>query len=150
MSNINNANEYIYITIPKDYICIYHKILYLFADYGIDMLKDCSASCNGRNKKIIDCFNMFNAAIAANKIGKDKLAETLIKYIENQLKLIYSDEIEQSIVYPVNDEGHIVAVVTCGDNPTFCIDPTTGKLYEYRTENTLDKYMLDEKDFSTN
>ena len=71
--------EYVYVTIPAEYICVYHRILAMLADYGEDMLKDCKVSCTDRNSNVIDCFNMFNAAVAARKLGKDKLAETLIK-----------------------------------------------------------------------
>ena len=33
--------EYIYTTIPAEYVCVYHKILAMLADYGEEMLKDC-------------------------------------------------------------------------------------------------------------
>ena len=63
--------EYIYITIPAEYICVYHRILALLADYGEEMLKDCKANCTKRNSSVIECFNMFNSAVAARKLGKN-------------------------------------------------------------------------------
>ena len=31
--------EYIYLTIPAEYVCVYHRILAMLADYGEEMLK---------------------------------------------------------------------------------------------------------------
>jgi hypothetical protein len=62
---VTNDIQFVYITIPKEYLCVYHKILVMLADYGIEMLKDCKASCTDRNSNVIECFNMFNAAVAA-------------------------------------------------------------------------------------
>ena len=80
--DITDEVEYVYITIPKDYVCIYTKILIMFVDFGLDLLNDCKASCNDKNRKIIDCYNMFNAAIAARQLNETKQAEVLIKYVE--------------------------------------------------------------------
>ena len=46
--------EYVYVTIPAEYICVYHRILVMLADYGEDMLKDCKATCKDRNSNVID------------------------------------------------------------------------------------------------
>ena len=75
--------EYVYVTIPAEYICVYHRILAMMADYGEEMLKDCKANCTDRNSGVIECFNMFNSAVAARKLGKDKLAALIIKYIKD-------------------------------------------------------------------
>lgn len=123
--------EYVYITIPADYICIYHKILIMLADYGEDMLKDCKAACKDRNSDAIDCYNMFNAAVAARKLGKDKLAETIIKYVDAKIKQIYrGDDNANSLVYPIDKDGHVRAIISCGEHPTFKVDTESGKLYE--------------------
>ena len=74
--------EYIYVTIPAEYICVYHRILAMLADYGEDMLNDCKASCTDRNSNVIECFNMFNAACAARLIGQNKKAQLIINYIK--------------------------------------------------------------------
>ncbi len=47
------------------------------------MLQDCKASCSDKNSGVIECFNMFNSAVAARKLGNDKLAALLIKYIKS-------------------------------------------------------------------
>lgn len=89
MAYTNNDEGYIHISIPTDYIELYKRIAILLADYGEEMLKDCKAQCKDRNAGIIECYNMFNAAIAAYELGKYKLANTLVKYIGAKLNEIY-------------------------------------------------------------
>lgn len=140
--------EYVYMTIPAEYVCIYHKILIMFADFGIDLLKDCQASCNSRNKKVIDCFNMFNAAVAARKLGQDKLAHTLIEYIKAQIDLTYTTETPfPEVVFPVDEEGKIKAIVGCGNKPKFLVDAETGKLWEETKGEPTTDYSLGPEDF---
>ena len=139
--------EYIYMTIPADYVCTYHKILILLSEYGVDMLNDCQAGCSNQNKSIINCFNMFNAAVAARKLGQTKTAETIMKYINGQLNIIHNnDDINTKIVFPVDENGYLKAIVSCGENPTFTIDPETGLLWEKSIANDNEIYALDETD----
>ena len=125
--------EYIYVTIPAEYVCVYHRILAMLADYGEDMLKDCKASCTDRNSGVIECFNMFNAAVAARKLGKDKLAETLIKYIKAKINQIYrgSDNSTETFIFPVDKNGHIKSIVSClGDDVKFEVTEEDAHLLE--------------------
>ena len=150
-NNVQIEPEYIYMTIPADYVCTYNKILTLLAEFGVDMLNDCRASCTKRNKSIVDCFNMFNAAVAARKLGQDKVAQTLIKYINGQLKIINNNtDIVPNIVYPVDEQGYIKAIVSCGENPIFTVDAESGKLWqESHTTDTNGVYVLDETDIAS-
>ena len=139
--------EYVYMTIPAEYICTYHKILVLLAQYGVDMLNDCQAGCTNNNKSIINCFNMFNAAVAARKLGLTKQAETIMKYINGQLNLIYkADNLDTSVVWPVDENGYIKAIVTCGENPKFEVDVESGVLFQKSIGNIDEVYALDETD----
>ena len=125
--------KYVYISIPAEYVCVYHRILAMMADYGEDMLKDCKATCTDRNSVVIECFNMFNTAVAAKKLGKDKLAETLIKYIKVKINQIYrgSDNSTESLIFPVDEKGHIKAIVSCkGDNVKFEVTEEDARLLE--------------------
>ena len=143
--------EYIYVTIPAEYICVYHRILAMLADYGEDMLKDCKASCKDRNVNVIECFNMFNAAVAARKLSKDKLAETLIKYIKAKINQIYKGhDNSTSFVFPIDENGQIKAFVSCGERPRFEINPDDGALYEHKFNNGFDEHFkLGPEDEST-
>ena len=134
--------EYVYVTIPAEYICVYHRILAMLADYGEDMLKDCKASCTDRNSNVIDCFNMFNAAVAARKLGKDKLAETLIKYIKAKINQIYRGvDNSTSFVFPVDENGQLKAFVSCNERPMFYINPEDGELYEHKFGNGFEEHF---------
>ena len=134
--------EYVYVTIPAEYICVYHRILAMLADYGEDMLKDCKASCTDRNSNVIDCFNMFNAAVAARKLGKDKLAETLIKYIKAKINQMYRGvDNSTSFVFPVDENGQLKAFISCNERPMFYINPEDGELYEHKFGNGFEEHF---------
>lgn len=142
--------EYVYVTIPADYICVYHRILAMLADYGEEMLKDCKASCTDRNSSVIECYNMFNAAVAARKLGKEKLAETLIKYIKAKINQIYQGhDNSTSFVFPVDENGQIKVFVSCGERPKFEINPDDGELYEHKFDNGFDEHFrLGKEDYA--
>lgn len=134
--------EYIYVTIPAEYICVYHRILAMLADYGEDMLKDCKASCTDKNSGVIECFNMFNSAVAAKKLGKDKLADVIIKYVKAKINQIYKGvDNSTSFVFPVDETGHLKAFVSCGERPKFEINPDDGELYEHKFNNGFDEHF---------
>lgn len=134
--------EYVYVTIPAEYICVYHRILAMLADYGEDMLKDCKASCTDRNSDVIDCFNMFNAAVAARKLGRDKLAETLIKYIKAKInQMCRGVDNSTSFVFPVDENGQLKAFVSCNERPVFYINPEDGELYEHKFGNGFEEHF---------
>lgn len=134
--------EYVYVTIPAEYICVYHRILAMLADYGEDMLKDCKASCTDRNSNVIDCFNMFNAAVAARKLGKDKLAETLIKYIKAKInQMCRGVDNSTNFVFPVDENGQLKAFVSCNERPMFYINPEDGELYEHKFGNGFEEHF---------
>ena len=152
MSNLVEIQpEYIYVTIPAEYICVYHRILAMLADFGEEILKDCRANCTDKNSDVIDCFNMFNAAVAARKLGKDKLAATLILYIKEKINIIYKGvDNSTSFVFPVDENGELKAFVSCGERPHFYINPDDMNLYEHKFENGFDEHFhLGPEDEST-
>lgn len=134
--------EYVYVTIPAEYICVYHRILAMLADYGEEMLKDCKSACKDRNSGVIECFNMFNAAVAARKLGKTKLAEVLIKYIKSKINQIYKGKDNStSFVFPVDENGEIKAFVSCGETPKFQIKAEDGALYKHKYDEGFDEHF---------
>ena len=134
--------EYVYVTIPAEYICVYHRILAMMADYGEEMLKDCKATCTDKNSGVIECFNMFNAAVAAKKLGKESLANTLIKYIKTKINQIYKGvDNSTSFVFPVDENGQLKAFVSCGERPKFEINPEDMTLYEHKLNNGFTEHF---------
>ena len=148
--DITDEVEYVYITIPKDYVCIYTKILIMFVDFGLDLLNDCKASCNDRNRKIIDCYNMFNAAIAARQLNETKQAEVLIKYVEKQINLMYNNNPPcPDLVYKVTEDGKLLARVDCGNKPTFIVDVDNGILTSETKGQPTSEYGLSDEYISS-
>lgn len=143
MSNFKEIKlEYVYVTIPADYICVYHRILSLLADYGAEMLRDCKANCTDKNSGVIECFNMFNSAVAARKLGDEKLASTIIKYVKAKLNQLYKGKDNStSFVFPVDETGHLKAIVSCGERPKFEINPDNGELLEHKFNNGFDEHF---------
>lgn len=143
--------EYVYMTIPAEYVCIYHKLLVYLSDFGIELLQDCQASCAAKNKTIIDCWNMFQAMVACYNLGQKDKAEVFKKYIEAQLEIYYKgidkEVYNGGIVYPITPDGHLKAQVSCSNNSKFYVDIETGKLYqEYLDDRTNGKVFTIEDD----
>lgn len=130
--------DFIYMTIPAEWACLYQKLLVAVADYGEQMLNDCKASCKDPNRSIINCWHMFSAAVAAHNLGRDKLAETLIKYIRGQLKIVYRGQkcadYDTGAPVSITPEGDLKALVKCGDETEFIVDTATGELYREYTQ----------------
>ncbi len=150
MSLVEIEPQYVYTMIPAEYVCVYHRILAMLADFGEEMLKDCKASCTDRNSGIIECFNMFNAAVAAHKLGKSKLAETLIKYVKAKINQIYKGvDNSTSFVFPVDENGELKAFVSCEEHPKFYIDTNDMNLYMEFNDRVKDiNYTLGGEDNS--
>lgn len=144
--------EYVYMTIPAEYVCVYHRILAMLADYGKDMLEDCKASCKDRNSGVIECFNMFNSAVAARKLGDQSLANAIITYIKAKINQIYRDKDNStSVIFPVDENGEIKAFVSCGENPKFEINTEDGELYTHKFGDGFSQHFsLSEEDFGLN
>lgn len=140
-NNIEIKPAYVYLTIPAEYVCVYHKLLVYMADYGKTIIDDCNAVCKGNGKQILNCWNLFQSAIASKELGNDKQADLFIDYINKQLDSSYrgTDNKVYDSVFPVtiDDEGNLKAFVTCGNETKFEVDPETGELYQK---------WLDEKD----
>lgn len=74
--------------IPTEYEYIYTKILKLFSSYGIDIIKDCGAACNSKNKNAIYLYNLFVAGIAAIELGNTTAANLIFAQVNQSLKHI--------------------------------------------------------------
>lgn len=82
----NEDGMYTYLDIPSKYNCVYKKLLIKLSDLGVDMIKDCTSTCKGINRQVINCWNMFQSACAAYTLGYWKQADLLINYINSSLQ----------------------------------------------------------------
>lgn len=148
LTNLIDVTEnikYVYVAIPKEYVCVYHRILIMLADFGVDMLEDCKASCTSKSTSIIECFNTFNAAVAAYKLNQLSLANTLINYVKTKINQIYrGDDNSPSFTFPVDENGEINAVVSCDDDVRLYIDPESGELFSriFRTDGGIQQQFM--------
>lgn len=126
--------EYLYLTIPAPWVCVYHKLLVYMADFGKTIIDDCQATCKGSGKNILSCWNLFQAAVAAHTLGQYKKAELFIDYIKKQLDTIYkgSSKLSYNNTVPlaITEDGKLKAIASCDDQVRFYVDEETGKLYE--------------------
>ena len=138
--------EYIYLTIPAEYVCVYHRIMAMLADYGEDMLKDCKAACTDRNSGVIECYNMFNAACAARLLGQDKKAQLIINYIKAKINQIYKGKDNStSYVFPIDENGKLKAFVSCNDRPRFWINEEEDLMKQNQGLGFEEEYLLDDE-----
>ena len=145
MSNRKEVTpEYIYLTIPAEYVCVYHRIMAMLADYGEEMLKDCKATCTDRNSGGIECFNMFNAACAARLLGQEKKAQLIINYIKAKINQIYKGKDNStSYVFPIDENGKLKAFVSCNDRPRFWINEEEDLMKQNQGLGFEEEYSLD-------
>ena len=95
------------------------------------------------------CFNL----LWHINLVKINLLKLFLKYIKGQLNIIYEGgeqvQYSGSITLPVDEEGKIHAIVSCGDAPKFYVDPETGKLWEKKEEGKEynETYSLSDVDY---
>lgn len=110
-------NKYPYLKIPLDYICIYNKLAYCLYSYGIDIIKDCSASCKTNNKNIIELWNLFQLAIVCFEKNEIDKADYFIDYIKSNLDKIYNSikipNYKGANNYYIDEEGNKHTCIVC-------------------------------------
>ena len=125
--------DFVYMTIPKEYMCTYIRLLNMVSDIGKNIIDDCNSTCKGDGKNIINCWNMFQSAIACYNIGKAKEADFLINYIEKQIYNLYSNmniNYNQTIEVSVSEDSTIKAICTCGEEIKIVINEELNAAYE--------------------
>lgn len=115
---ISDNNKFIFLKVPVKWTEIYNKLLILMSNRGIDMIKDCNASCDGETKKLIECWNQFNAACAAYAIGQETEAKILIRILIDCMNKKYKTNYDEEYYtdFNINDLSYI----NC-NNSTFFI-----------------------------
>lgn len=146
--------QYVYATIPAQYACLYHKLLVLLSDYGVDMLNDCSATCKGSNKNIVTCFNMFEAGVASYNLGLTSRANAIMTYINAEVNAIYRARGREcpkgEFKMFADEEGSTIAYATCnGDSVSFRVEdaPSTTSVTLVNTED-IENIQLTSEDLN--
>lgn len=116
---ISDNNKFVFLKVPIKWTEIYNKLLILMSNRGIDMIKDCNASCDGETKKLIECWNQFNAACAAYAIGQETEAKILIRILIDCMNKKYKTNYDEEYYTDFNIDG--LSYINC-NNSTFFID----------------------------
>lgn len=148
--------DQVYLTVPTEWVCVYHKLLVYMADFGKTLVDDCTASCKGNGKNILNCWNLFQSALACKELGKTKEADFFIDYIRMQLENMYggtnNEVYNGSGALTITDDGKLKAIVTCGERTRFWVDAETGELYEeyIRSKDSTINYTLQGDNLTVN
>ena len=132
--------DFIYLTIPTEYVVVYRRLMQCILEAGIDILQQCDCNCkNNRTRILFDCWCAFQSAIAAKKLGQEKEANIIIKYILANIDLICSCKEDEDIedicncqILPIDVSKGILEVISDCEKcniPTFYINANTGELY---------------------
>ena len=85
-----------------------------------------------------------------NPKGEIKSMLEMVVDTKSGIRLIYKGEDNSpNIVYPVDEKGHLKAVVSCGENPTFKIDIESGILWQESVGDPNAVYSLGEEDLES-
>lgn len=87
MSNEHLIGDYIYLSVPSEWLYTYRKLLFLLSCAGKEMLDDCNYACKNNGKNVYNCWSIFQSALAAKALGEDKKANLFIDYIDKQLNI---------------------------------------------------------------
>ena len=79
------------INIPKGKEELFDRVFKLFADYGLDEIKQCQTCCKSYSQTSLQLFNMLQSASVLNiNIGdSSKEADLIYKYVDSILNKIY-------------------------------------------------------------
>ena len=106
-----NDLEYYLLKVPIKWNDLYQKLLELMVNFGIDIIKDCNASCSNNGKKLINCWMTFNVACTAFELENYKESNILITIVVDCLNRNYNTDfnIKDYIInisddYEFNDE----------------------------------------------
>lgn len=128
---VEENDELIYIIIPAHWACVYHKLLTIMADFGKDIIDDCSSTCSQGGRNIITCWNLFQSAVSCYHLKMYKEADFFIEYIKKQLTHIYNGDLNDfnsTEIIRIDENGCAHANVSCNKLSTF-VDIETGCLY---------------------
>ena len=156
MTELVNKSEQmeIYLTIPIEYIPLYKKLLICLSEIGEDILKTCDSTCKcSKAKVVMECWIMFQSALASRVLGEVKKEKVFIKYIEARLASVCDCVKDDTdcvyTILPIGNDGILKAIVDCKDVeiPNFYIDINTGMLVseDSGSSEAIDFELIDNK-----
>ena len=78
-------DEWVLLKVPIQYKCTFEKLMNKMSEWGQQLLDDCTVSCKGNNKNILNSWNLFQAAVICYDSCSEEKADYIINYIKNLL-----------------------------------------------------------------
>ena len=100
-------NNFVFLSIPIIWKDIYNELIKLMSNFGIDIIKDCSAICSNNGKNIITCWMTFNVACAAYAINNLKEVKILIIILIDTLNRNYGTNYDPDDYINFNNEDDL-------------------------------------------
>ena len=79
------SDEWVYLKVPAVYQCVFTKLLDRMSTWGQELLDDCTTSCKGKNRNILNSWNLFQAAVIAYEYGNITKADAIVDNIARTL-----------------------------------------------------------------
>lgn len=141
-------NNIIYLIVPNKYYNVYQKLLNALADYGKEILNECYSNNKSSVSSIINCWNLFQTALACEELEQYDKALFYISYINNQLDIVYrNNKINDDPIFDVpevDSPDDFYTRIYMGSLPNDSFDFDVSLLKEFRKEDTINgKYMVD-------
>ena len=81
------VDQFTYLKVPVIYKNYFEAILEKMSSWGQALLDDCTMNCQGRYKDLMNCWNLFKAAIYTYDLGNEKKSDYIMEYIDSTLGL---------------------------------------------------------------
>lgn len=142
-------NKIIYLSIPDKYYNVYQKLLNALADFGKQIIDECHTTKSTSVISVVNCWNLFQSALACFELGNTEKCDFFINYINKQLDIIYKNNKVINLpadggIYPSNKFATRIYV---GSINSENFDFDINKLTEYVKEDTINgKYIVNTKE----
>ena len=83
----STKDEWVFAKVPIEYQYLFEALLNKMSTWGQELLDDCTASCRGNNKNILNSWNLFQSVIIAFENGDTGKANDIATYIANVINV---------------------------------------------------------------
>lgn len=107
----SSNDEWIFVKVPSIYQCVFTKLLDKMSTWGQELLDDCTASCRGNNKNILNSWNLLQSAALAYEYGDTTKGNKIANYIKGLLG--FNCPNEEDVVLEIKQLDTIIGDTEC-------------------------------------
>lgn len=148
-----SQSSYKYLKIPIAWKTLYTTILKIMSDFGVDIIKDCNATCSDSGKKAIECWVTFNAACVAFAEDKITQAKILIEILVDCLNKRYKTDFNpddytdiETETYEYEFDPNVFKTIVNGDDEGYEFDEN---IFTVVIDEDSSEYSFDSNMFTT-